>query len=435
MARLKSRSRSKNISGKSNTAAAKKVSRRTTVSARKKSTHPGAYKKHIKKSAAGTVKASRIKKSSNATKNVDAVLSRVGGQAVINGVMMRGPNHYAVAVRRLSGRIATKVFPFQPYAQRNAFWKIPFFRGIAAFIESMVIGTKSLFYSADIATQDLEKEEALKAKKERAHHTDTGKKKKAASGLSDEAVFASILFSLVLMIGVFIVLPNLFVENVIHISQANKPFLFNLVYGAARIAVLTLYMWGIAFLEKEIKTVYQYHGAEHKTIYTFENGKALTVANAKPYTTLHPRCGTAFLFLIMFISVLFFSLVDYFWSQAIPGFREWKFAYATHSLNLFALAGNTIALHWNTGVFLQKLINISSHILLLAPVSALSYELIRVGAQYPKNIILRALIYPGLLLQRITTQEPDDQQLMVGIASLKALITVSKKKRTANNKK
>jgi uncharacterized protein YqhQ len=303
----------------------------------------------------------------------------IGGQAVIEGVMMRSPHFIAVAVRRPDGKIVIKNDPYKGIASRLPFLKKPVFRGVAGLIESMAQGVEALSYSANIATV----EEASDREE-----------------LSSWAVFTSIALAFVLGLAFFVVLPH-FLTTVITSRPsigltAQSPF-FHLIDGALKMILLLSYVYLIAMM-KDIHRVFQYHGAEHKSIYTFEAGQELTVENARKFTTLHPRCGTSFLLFLVVISILVFSIV-------FPLFH------------LTELSNNPIVNHG-----LMILIKT----VLMLPVAGLAYEFIKACACRMDNPLFRMMIWPGMILQKLTTREPDDEQLEVALASLRLVLKLEK---------
>jgi uncharacterized protein YqhQ len=302
----------------------------------------------------------------------------IGGQAVIEGVMMRSPHFIAVAVRRSNQRIVIRNFGFLSISQRYPILRKPILRGIVTLLESMVQGVDALSFSANVATDAEEAGEAL----------------------SSWAIAGSILTALVLGLGLFVALPH-FITALITSSDrvqltAQSPF-FHLMDGAFKVAILLTYVYVIAMM-KDIHRVFQYHGAEHKSIYTFEAGEDLTVENARKYTTLHPRCGTSFLLFLVLISIAVFSVV-------FPLFH------------LTQLSSTPIFNH----IFM-----ILIKMVLMLPVAGLAYEFIKVCAFRMENPIFRLLIWPGMILQKLTTREPTDDQLEVALASLRQVLRLEK---------
>lgn len=276
----------------------------------------------------------------------------VGGQAVIEGVMMRGPELVATAVREPSGEISVKAEPVSSIAQRYPILKQPMLRGVVALGESLILGLKSLSYSAQKAGEE---EEAL----------------------SDREIVLTMLLSLGLAVLLFIVIPTA-AAKYLHEVLAD-PLWLNLAEGALRMAIFLLYIYGISRL-KDIQRVFQYHGAEHKTIHAYEAGVPLTVENVQRYSTLHPRCGTAFLLIVMVVSIVMFAFLG--WPDL-----------------------------WT---------RIASRIVLLPVVAGISYEIIRFAGR-SGNRIVQIAILPGLWLQKLTTRQPDDSQVEVAIQALEAV--------------
>jgi uncharacterized protein YqhQ len=279
----------------------------------------------------------------------------VGGQAVIEGVLMRNGDDISVAVRRASdGEVVVE--DLEPRNKFQRLSNIPFVRGIFNLYDMMSTGIRALNLSAEIALEDEEEE----------------------FGTSETILTTGIAF--LVAIGVFVVLPVWATNNLWGLSEANA-FLFNLVEGLIRIGFFLLYLAGITFFE-DIKRVFQYHGAEHKSVYAYENGKDLVVEEAKGYSTLHPRCGTAFLMIVLVVAILTFSLV-----------------------------GNP-----------PLLIKIASRIILLPVVAGVSYEILRFSGKHAENPILKPFLWPGLMLQKITTREPSDDQLEVALKAIKRVV-------------
>ncbi len=280
----------------------------------------------------------------------------IGGQAVIEGVMMRGSEFLATAVRRPSGQIVYKKTKL--IGKNSDFAKKPFIRGVLMLFESLVIGVKELTFSANQAGEEEEK-------------------------LSDkEAVFTTI-FSLALGIGVFIVLPSI----VGSFFFPHDRMYANLVEALIRLVAFIGYIWAISF-SKEVGRVFEYHGAEHKSIYAYENDMNLTPENAKKFTTLHPRCGTSFLFIVMFIAIIVFSVIDF----ALP-------------------VPTTIV-----GKFLLKVV---LRVVLMPVIASLAYELQKYSSCHLNNPFIKLISLPGLALQKITTREPDLDELEVAIVAIK----------------
>ncbi len=306
----------------------------------------------------------------------------VGGQAVLEGVMMRSPRCLAIAVRKPSGEIVVKEDVWVSIWEKLRFLRWPFLRGGVVLFESMHNGIKALSFSARHAGLE-----------------DEGVKPDATAPATPEkeptslAITLTIVTSLAFGLGLFVALPHfltwLFGKATGSLAlQGGTAVAFHLVDGVIKMAIFIGYLWGISRM-KEIHRVFQYHGAEHKSIYTYEKGLALTVDNARAQTRLHPRCGTSFLLIVLMTSILVFSMVTPF----LPLFSETKW------LNHLAL------------VFVK--------IPLMFPIAGLAYEATKLSARRPNHPLVRAFVWPGLMLQKITTQEPDDSQLEVALAALK----------------
>ncbi|KEZ84996.1 membrane protein [Clostridium sulfidigenes] len=292
----------------------------------------------------------------------------VGGQAVIEGVMMRGTKGLATAVRLPNGSIEVKKESSESLTKKNKFFGFPIIRGFISLIESLIIGIKSLEYSASFFEDD---EEGSESKFDKWF--DKVFKEKGNSVLMGISLVLSLAFSILL----FFILPTALTSLVKKTITSNVVVL-NIIEGIIRVIIFISYIFIVGKLE-DIKRVYQYHGAEHKTIFCYESGIDLTPENAKKFGRLHPRCGTNFLFLVMVISIIIFS------------FTGWQ----------------------SIG---QRVI---SRVLLLPVVSGVTYEVIKwLGKSDSK--ISKIIAWPGLLLQKITTQEPDESMLEVAITSLKA---------------
>ncbi|MFD3158268.1 DUF1385 domain-containing protein [Haloimpatiens sp. FM7330] len=292
----------------------------------------------------------------------------VGGQAVIEGVMMRGSKGIATCVRKSDGEIVTDKREIVPFTKRNKLLGFPIIRGFVTLIDSLIIGIKALNYSASFFEDD---EDTEPSKFDKWFE-------KVFKEKSDDVILGmSLVVSLIFAVGLFFILPTV-AANFFKKSVTNNSFTLNIIEGAIRVLIFILYIFFIGKLE-DINRVYQYHGAEHKSIFCYESGKELTPENATEFKRFHPRCGTNFLFLVMIVSILVFSLAG--WQSVI-----------------------------------QRIVY---RIVLLPLISGITYEIIRwLGKN--DNVISRILAYPGLQLQRLTTREPDLSQLEVAIKALKA---------------
>lgn len=288
-------------------------------------------------------------------KNVDML---IGGQAVIEGVMMRGLTGYSVAVRQPDGNVQIKKEKLVAVTKKYPFLRFPVLRGSVVLIQSLILGIRALNYSASVASAGEDGEPEM----------------------SNWAIAGSMLMALALGVGLFILAP-LGLTNLLraYVFPEIGNFAYNAIDGVIRAIFFFVYVASISMME-EIRRVFQYHGAEHKTVYTFEANEELTVENARVKSTLHPRCGTSFLMFVMAISILVFSLIP------------------------------------STAPFAVKF---GARVVLIPLIAGLAYEIIRFSARHLKNPVCRVLIRPGLWLQRITTKEPDDRQLEVAIIALK----------------
>lgn len=286
----------------------------------------------------------------------------VGGQAVIEGVMMKGVNDIAIAVRKPDGEITVKKEAVK--SNRKKINKIPIIRGVFGFIDSMVIGVQSLMFSAEFFEEEPKEQKKNPNAFERF--------------LDKNFVWISVALSLAFTVFFFILLPTVAVDFFEHLFKST--IVLNLIEGIVRIAIFVAYITAISQM-KDIKRVFEYHGAEHKSIFCYEHGQELTVENVKKHGRLHPRCGTSFLFIVMIVSILVFSVF------------EWS--------NLFY--------------------RIAVRLLLLPVVAGISYELIK-WAGRSQSTLSRILSAPGMWLQLITTREPDDQQIEVAIEALKNVL-------------
>ena len=299
----------------------------------------------------------------------------IGGQAVIEGVMMRSPKRIATAIRRASGEIEIKSEEFVSLIQKKKYLNIPIIRGAITLIEVMIMGIKTLQWSADKAMEDEEdKSEKKKAKKKK-------------SGMSTASAIFTVAIALAIGISMFFVLPLYLTTEIFNIEK--QALSFNFIAGAIRILFFLLYVWGISQM-KDVKRLFQYHGSEHKTVFAFEDRIFLSPENAQKYSTFHPRCGTSFLVIVMLISLLFFAFLD--------------------TLIIYVYGD------------INFLIRLVTHIPLIPLVGGLGYEAIKASAKYNHLKIVQYLIFPGLWLQRITTSQPDDSQLEVAIEALKAAL-------------
>ncbi|MDY4574380.1 MAG: DUF1385 domain-containing protein [Intestinibacter sp.] len=294
-------------------------------------------------------------------------LGKVGGQAVIEGVMMQSDDYRAIAVRKPNGEIEIKKDKIESWVRDKKIDKIPFLRGGFILIDTMISGINSLNFSSEFFLEE-EEEDAI----------DRFLKKIFKEKANDAIIVVSLIISLLLSVGIFVLIPT-FIGGLFS-KIINSHIALNLIEGAIRIAILIAYM-AIVSLNADIKRVFEYHGAEHKTVYCYENDLELTVENARKFGRLHPRCGTNFLFIVMFISIILFS------------FFGWP----------------------------NPFLRVAIRILCIPIVAGISYEIIKFLGKY-NNILSKIVAYPGMMMQKITTKEPDDEQLEVAIAALKAAL-------------
>ena len=365
-------------------------------------------------------------------------MTSIGGQAIIEGVMMKGPSKIAMAVRKPDGEIIIE----EKESKGIGKWaKVPIIRGVIAFVSSMVTGVQALMFSAKffdieddedtksnnkkktanlndndedtspkeckidknnsdkwhITEEDnkeseehlAEKSENLKENTRNKHSKKADKKSnkdsnQAENGLSDAALYGTVFVSLIISIGLFMLLPNFIADIVVPEGQTT---LYNVVEHLIKIVIFLGYLIGVSKM-KDIQRVFEYHGAEHKSIFCYENGEELTVENVKKHSRFHPRCGTSFLLFVIIVSIIFFSFLP-----RITGYVR----------------------------IVNILLNMGIRLLLMPIVAGISYEIIKFAGK-SKNKYVQLLNKPGMWLQRLTTREPDDSQIEVAIASLKAVI-------------
>ena len=285
----------------------------------------------------------------------------VGGQAVIDGVMMRVPGAYSTAVRDPDKLIKTERHEFISLTENSSFWKIPILRGMVSLFESMKIGIKTLQWSADISIPEKEAKEENKLLN-----------------------WLTTTFAIVLSVVLFMVCPYWIITHLFEIEK--KAMLFNLTAGLMRITFFLLYLMAISMLN-DVKKLFQYHGAEHRVVYNFESGKDVTIKNAQLFPTQHPRCGTSFMFIVLLSAILVFALID----TIIMGIAG--------QINL-----------WMRLMF---------HLPLLPLVTGIAYEIIKLTTR-SNNALFQWLQKPGLWLQNITTKPPEDSMVEVAITALKS---------------
>lgn len=281
-------------------------------------------------------------------------MKNIGGQAVIEGVMMKAPGNWTVAVRDQRGAIHLRKERLAPMPR---FFRLPMVRGVIALFQALSIGIKALEFSAG-----------------KAYDEETG------DNLSKFSIAVTIGISLLLGIGLFILLPLYATKllGVLLTGVAKSSLLFNLTDGLIRVAIFLIYVILIGFW-KEMARIFMYHGAEHKVIHAYEHGLDLTIENIRKFSPLHPRCGTSFLMIVMVVSILIFSLIPQYWP------------------------------------FLYKFL---SRVILMPVIAGSSFELLKMSSKMKDNPVIDLMIKPGLLLQRLTTREPDDAQIEVALSAL-----------------
>ncbi len=285
-------------------------------------------------------------------------MQNIGGQAVIEGVMMKGKKGWTVAVRSPNGEIHVKK---EGLSATPFLFRLPIIRGFIALFQALLIGIKAIEYSASKAFDEKEEEK-----------------------LSPASMTITIIVSILLGIGLFILLP-LYMTKLLGIffhSISTNSLMFNFVDGIIRVIFFLIYIIGIG-MWKEMRRIFEYHGAEHKVIHAYENGKDLSIKNIMKFSPLHPRCGTSFLLIVMVISIFTFSFIP----------QEWSFIY--------------------------KFI---SRIILIPLIAGISYEVLKLSAKMKNNLFINLIIQPGLLLQRLTTREPDESQIEVALKALQEVL-------------
>jgi uncharacterized protein YqhQ len=318
----------------------------------------------------------------------------VGGQAVLEGVMMRSPHAWAIACRKPSGEVVTLSQPLDRPSEKHKWMKWPIVRGVMTLGYAMTLGYRALRFSANVAIEDALQNEAeaktatdakvmesQEAKKEAAQPESREK----AAAISGWLAAGNVILSLGFFIFMYKYLPLLAATELKKLNPAfGGQIVFNLVDGAVRLILFLLFIWGVS-LFPDIRRVYQYHGAEHKTVFAFEDGKALETSEVQKYSTYHPRCGTSFLMTVMLISIGFYMLIPYttFWAR------------------------------------------FASRIALLPVIAGVSYEIIRFAAKH-RGSLFALMTAPGLWLQRITTQPPSDDMAQCAITALDQALVLEK---------
>ena len=318
--------------------------------------------------------------------------THVGGQALLEGIMMRGKLNWAVAVREPDGGIYVEEHDLKVPEDKKSVFDLPILRGMRAFVGALVIGYQALSISADHAFPE-DEEETAGAGEAAAEGSDASDAAEAG-GFSDTAMLGTLLLSLALAIGLFVAVPA-WLTNLIVGEYDQRTLLWNIVDGVIRIGFFVGYV-GLIGLMPDIKRTYGYHGAEHKTIHCFEHGLELTPENARSFPRLHVRCGTAFLLMVLVLAIFINTLVP-----------------------LNALFGA-----WGVPDGPLKLVIVIVARILLAPVIAgVAYEItVRWAGTHPENPLVKVILWPGMQMQRLTTREPDDGQLECAIAAMKRVL-------------
>ena len=313
----------------------------------------------------------------------------VGGQAVLEGVMMRSPHAWGIAVRKPSGEIVTHSEPLERPSEQHKWMGWPIVRGVMTLGYAMSLGYRALRFSANVAIEDVmhngDTTESAQPAAPTRPITPTPETREKAAAISGWLATGNVIISLAFFIFMYKYLPLLAATELKKFNPAfGGQIIFNLIDGAVRLILFLLFIWGVS-LFPDIRRVYEYHGAEHKTVFAFENGDPLETSAVQKYSTFHPRCGTSFLMTVMLISIGFYMLVPYttFWAR------------------------------------------FASRIVLLPVIAGVSYEIIRFAAKH-RGSLFSLMTTPGLWLQRITTQPPSDEQAKCAIVALEQAMLLEK---------
>lgn len=293
----------------------------------------------------------------------------LGGQAVIEGVLIKSKTKYAIAVRKPDKKIKVRLVKYTSLLNKYPILKIPFIRGVIVLFEMLKVGIEALTYSANEALEEDEQ-------------------------VSSWGLTLTLIFALAAGIGLFVLLPYA-LTHLTGIAEAQNPLLFNSIDGIIKFLLFVAYLLAIAQMN-DVKRLFQYHGAEHKAVHCYEAQKPLTVKNVQSFTTIHPRCGTTFILLVLVLGIILLSFVP----LVVRSFITLE------------------TLH----IVVQKIILVCTRILFMLPVAGLSYEVLKLGGKYPKSVFMQPLIWPGMLVQKITTQKPDNKQVEVAIKAVQALV-------------
>jgi uncharacterized protein YqhQ len=318
----------------------------------------------------------------------------VGGQAVLEGVMMRSPHAWAIACRKPSGEVVTMSEPLERPSEKHKWMAWPIVRGVMTLGYAMNLGYRALRFSANVAIEDMMEEGREQSRVEPAaavapvrNAVESSQSREKAATVSNWLAAGNLLVSLAFFIFMYKYVPLLAATELKKIDPAlGGRIIFNLIDGGIRLLLFLLFIWGVS-LWKDIRRVYEYHGAEHKTVFAFENGDQLDTASVQKYSTYHPRCGTSFLMTVMLISIGFYMLVPFttFWAR------------------------------------------FASRIVLLPVIAGVSYEIIRFAAKH-RGSLFALMTAPGLWLQRITTQPPSDEMAQCAITALDQAMSLEKER-------
>lgn len=335
----------------------------------------------------------------------------LGGQAVIEGVLMRSREGYAVALRRPEGRIVVRQVPWRSFSRRLPLLKFPVVRGVVSLLEMMTIGTRALHWSA------MEFEAGLRRK--RSPSPDDEEDAAAVAGPGRLHLAGLIALSLGVAVFLVVVAPSLLAaltalllplhwyaewRGTLGFSEENHPLAYNVLSGAFRAAILLGYIWLIA-RNDDVRRVFQYHGAEHKAVRAYEEGVEVTVGRAQAHDTLHPRCGTTFLAVVVLISIVAFAAASASLVAFVGGYPDW-------------------------GWWQRKGLAFLSHLAVLPLVAGISFELMKFCARHAKKRPCAWILWPGYRLQRLTTRRPDDYQVEVAIVAMLAALAIQPEDRT-----
>ncbi len=302
----------------------------------------------------------------------------VGGQAVIEGVMMRGPQALATAIRRKDGSIELKKEAFISMTQKNKLFAVPIIRGFVSLIEMLIIGIKTLTFSANRFERDLIEEEKAKGKEI--------KKASKTKQLAGDILSYGFAFGLAFIL--FGLLPYK-LSDWLQLSKTD--FYFNLIAGMIRIVFFVLYVWLISLM-KDVKRVFQYHGAEHKNVNAYERSLDLDIEKIQSMTTIHPRCGTSFMFFVLLVAILVFSITD------------------------------TLVSAFILKAPVPVLLRLGYHFLMLPIISGISYEVLKFSGRNINHPLVKMMTIPGMALQKITTQAPDDHMVETALVAMKSAL-------------